>query len=132
MAAFDVLERSRFHLAQVKSQLHLAWNAVADLFLIVPGIAVPAVKIVLRRQRFPALGFAQGVRRPDISIEDALDQRMQGDVDKSLCQRQHILNREPVPFAPFVAIAIVPAHVPQTVVETRLHVAQHLVVDQRR
>src|SRR5947209_1528090 len=63
MAPFDVLEGAGLDVAQVEGELHLARDAVGDLGLVVPHVAVPAVKVALGGEGLPALGLAQRIAR---------------------------------------------------------------------
>src|SRR5439155_592264 len=77
--------------------------------LIVPGVAVPAVEIASRRQRAPTLRLAQREARADVLPHDVLHERVQGDVDETLFQRQHVLDHEAVAIGALVAVAVVSA-----------------------
>src|SRR5258708_35242882 len=80
MGSFDVNKAPALHVREIDPEFHLSWNSILNQFLIVPGIAMPAVEVALGRQRLPTLGLNQLERVAQILAKCRYDNRMQGGI----------------------------------------------------
>src|SRR5258708_24790096 len=131
MTSLDELERSALNVRQIHAELDLSMNSLLDS-LIVPGVAMPTMKVVFGGQRSPALRFRQFVFRSQVSRQDLFDQRMQSEIDKTLIEQQDILDHVPVEFGPLIAFKVVPAYSAKAALKRQLHPAQFFWADNGR
>src|SRR6185295_19351374 len=123
-------ERATPDIAQVESQLHFLWNVLGGV-LVVPFVAMPAVKVPSGRQGSPASRFDQR-ESSHVSTQYLLDRRVQGGIKESLLQSQYILDHMTVGLRLLVPIEVVPAQPLQPCVEGLLHRLELLRSEQIR
>src|SRR5437870_13524225 len=91
MTAFDEIEGAAVHVSEVQRQLNFPMNLFRTR-LVVPGVAMPAMKVALSRQGFPALRFRQFVVRSQVSRQNLFYQRMECEIDESLVEEQDVFD----------------------------------------
>ena len=130
MTALEVIECAVAHIGEIHGQLNFPVNFFRGS-LIVPGIAVPAVKVAPGGQRFPALRFSQLIICSQIAAKDLFHQWMQTEIDETLVEQQHIFDQMTINFGLLIAFKVIPAHSSQTHSKGSLHIAQLLDGKQR-
>src|SRR5438067_11898630 len=123
MRSFDEVEGTTAHVREVHRQLHFPMNRLAGR-LLVPPVTMPAMKVILCRQRLPAFGFRQLISWAEIARQNFFHQWMNRDIDKTLRQRQNIVNHQAIDFGADVSVEVVPANMSQLRGEGFLHIAQ--------
>src|ERR1044072_2718767 len=126
MTAANEVEGAAFDVRQIHCELNFSWYFRLMVRLIVPGIAMPAVKVSLRRNRLPSLGLSQLEFISEITVQYFLHDRMKREVDKSLVQRQNVLDHVSIRFGLFVTVKVIPAQSLQAQRKCTLHPAKLL------
>ncbi len=123
VTALDEIERAGAHVGEIKRQLDFAMD-FRRVGLIVPGVAVPAVKVAFRRQRLPALCFSQFVVRAEVPGQDLFDRGMQREINETLIELQHVLDHVAIALGFLITVNVVPAQPAQAARKGALHVAK--------
>src|SRR4029079_8403623 len=108
MTAANEVEGAAFDVRQIHRQLNFSRYLRVVVRLIVPGVSMPAMKVALRRNRLPALGLRQLEFISQITLQYFLHDGMKREVDKSLVQRQNVLDHMSIGFGLFVTVKVVP------------------------
>src|SRR6266404_1928508 len=122
MTTLDEVERAGAHVSEINAELDFSVN-LCRRRLVVPGVAVPTMKVATGRQRFPALRFGQFVVGTEVSVQNLFDQRMQREIKKSLIQNEHVFDHVPKALGLLIAVKVVPTHSTQPNLERLLHAA---------
>src|SRR6516165_9709276 len=97
--------------------------------LIIPGVAVPTMKVPASGHGLPPLCLDQLVSIPEILSQNLFQPRVQRGIDEPLVECQDILHHAPVTFCFLVSIDVIPAHVLQSRIKRTAH-SHKLVIAQ--
>ena len=97
MTPFDILKKPAVRVRKVYTELHLARNML-NFFLVIPGVAVPTMKVPASGLGLPPLCLDQLVSIPKILSQNLFQHRVQRGIDEPLIECQNILHHAAVTF----------------------------------
>ena len=125
LTAFDEIESATPHVREIHRQFNFAMNH-GPRALIVPGIAMPTVKITSGRQRLPTFCLCQFILRSEVARQNLFDQRVNCQIDKSLIEQEYVFDHVTIDLGLLVTVKVIPTRPSQARGKSFLHAAQLL------